>query len=135
MSAIKYQKNDRSKLGEYFSVAEFECNCSSCDVTWIDPVLVARLDVLRGLIKLPVRITSGYRCLQKQEELRKAGYETAVGISQHTLGGAADISVIGKTGAELEPFAKQAGFKSIGVGKNFLHVDIRDDKERRWDYK
>lgn len=39
------------------------------------------------------------------------------------------------TGLELEKAARAVGFKAVGIGHNWVHLDIRMDKERRWEYK
>jgi hypothetical protein len=49
------------------------------------------------------------------------------------LGNAADISVSSLTTLNLLPIVEKK-FKSIGIANNFLHVDLRDDKARRWKY-
>lgn len=78
-------------------------------------------------------VNSGYRCKKKQQQLREQGYETAVGVSQHELGNAADLacSPMGminlKAAANLE-------FSALGEAKTFIHVDTRKDKMRRWTY-
>ena len=77
----------------------------------------------------------GYRCARYQEILRRKGFETSTGISQHELGRAADITCHGLNGNDLEVYAREAGFKAVGVGARFIHVDLRDDVERRWEYK
>jgi len=100
----------------------------------VDSHLVERLDKLCELKRGKVSITSGYRCANKQEQLRLAGYETAKGVSQHELGRAADITDGVTPGVELEELARAAGFESVGVGKLWIHVDMRVG-HRRWTYK
>ena len=130
---MKYAKGSHEKVSDHFLVSEFDCKCPQCTITLILPELIAKLEDIRVVIGIPLKINSGYRCEHYQEELRLQGFETAKGISTHSLGAAADISANGYTGAQLEAVASKAGFKSIGVGKSFVHVDLRD-KERRWSY-
>lgn len=115
-----------------FRATEFDCPCGQCTETQIDEDLVSKLQQLRDTAG-SIKINSGYRCANYQEELRKRGYETAKGVSQHELGKAADICIAGLTGPQMEEKAKEL-FKAIGVGRYFVHVDLRDDKERRWTY-
>lgn len=137
MSTLKFPKGSKEKLSEYFVGSEFDCPCTECSVTLCDSRLVEKLTEVRRAIGRAIKITSGYRCASYQNNLRLRGYETATGVSQHELGRAADF-VAGNDasvgGKELERLARAAGFKAVGVGNTFVHVDLRDDKERRWEY-
>jgi uncharacterized protein YcbK (DUF882 family) len=95
--------------------------------------LITKLDTVRIDINQPLIITSGFRCVKYQAFLRAAGVNSVVAKkSTHELGDAADI--VPQDG-KIEKFesicAKQ--FDSIGLAKNFLHVDLRIGK-RRWNY-
>ena len=99
--------------------------------------LVQKLAKIRTKMKKPLKVTNGYRCAAYQEDLRKRGYETSVGPSQHELGRAADIVCPGATAYDFAAMLSycEEEFKSIGEGLSFLHVDLRDDKpKRRWYY-
>ena len=122
------------QLSTHFSLDEFKCPCGNCKIVEIDMELVDKLERLRSLLGSKLTITSGYRCQDYQDQLTLRGYETSKGTSQHTLGMAADVMNGIATGQELAGCAVQAGFKAIGVGNNFIHVDLRADKERRWTY-
>ncbi len=50
------------------------------------------------------------------------------------LGKAADIFVFNVDPVRVAQIAKSLGFKGIGVGKNFTHLDIRDGDEKFWVY-
>jgi uncharacterized protein YcbK (DUF882 family) len=120
-----------------FYSTEFDCRCNheSCNVTRIADELIGGLQELRDLLGVPIRIINGYRCAEKQRELRDRGFETAIGISQHELGRAVDLMTLcSKPGSELERIAREIGFKAVGVGHNWIHVDLRSDKVRRWEY-
>jgi uncharacterized protein YcbK (DUF882 family) len=81
-----------------------------------------------------MRITSGFRCSEHQQAIRNSGVSTVVAKkSTHEKGDAADISVSSLTSLNLLPIAEKQ-FKSIGIANNFIHVDLRDDKIRRWKY-
>ena len=81
-----------------------------------------------------MRVHSGFRCSAHQEDIRKSGVSTVVAKkSTHELGNAADISVSRLITAELVNMAAKK-FYSIGIALNFVHVDLRDDKTRRWNY-
>jgi len=85
---------------------------------------------------LPVRsviiITSGYRC---EEHNREVGGK---GTSSHPKGLAADIKCddLSYRFLLVEALLK-AGFTRIGIGKDFIHVDLDTDKTQNliWVYK
>jgi uncharacterized protein YcbK (DUF882 family) len=129
-----YPKHSDESLSKDFKVSEFACPCDHCEETLIDDELVLRLQELREALGFPLKITSGYRCEHHQEELREMGFETAVGKSQHELGRAADVKTGHHLGIEIEEAARSVGFKAVGVGKAWAHVDLRDDRDRRWKY-
>lgn len=132
---IVFKKNSTEQVSKDFKAFEFDCPCSKCLETPVEMRLIDLLQSLREETGFPIKITSGYRCADHQEELRQQGCETAKGKSQHELGAAADIKTGLHTGEELEKFARAVGFKAVGVGKHWVHLDLRDDKPfRRWTY-
>ena len=134
-SVIEYKKGTDTQLSTHFTSREFDCPCSDCTKTLIDKELVSHLEAVRTSLGSVLHITSGYRCSSYQAQLKLRGYETASGISQHTLGKAADVSNGVMTGMELEGYARKVGFRAVGVGNHWIHVDMRSDKDRRWAYK
>lgn len=131
-----WNKGEALWVNNWFKTTEFECKCSNkeCIEQKIAVELVNRLTDIREYTKSPMRITSGYRCTKHQEEIRNSGTSTVVAKkSTHELGNAADISVSSLTTLNLLPIVEKK-FKSIGIANNFLHVDLRDDKVRRWKY-
>lgn len=135
MAVNTYQKGSNAILSTHFKSSEFDCKCPQCTETKIDSDLITLLEKIRENTG-PLKITSGYRCSHYQTELRLRGYETAVGVSQHELGRAADVTGEDTeySGAQLEQLARNAGFKAVGVGRSWVHVDLRNEKERRWTY-
>lgn len=127
----KWQKGTRIKLSDHFSTHEFEDPTDN--VQQISKLLVDKLEAIRKVLKVPMKVTSGYRSPAYQENLRKRGFPTTPKgkVSQHELGRAVDI--ICSKRAELLEYASQQ-FMAIGVGKTFIHMDLRDDKKRRWFY-
>lgn len=124
----------------HFYSYEFECPCDSrsCRVQKISIELLKRLQHLRDTLGLPLRINSGYRCKTYQEKLRKRGYKTAKKTSQHSLGKAADVGILGghSVTKRMKKFLVEAEvlFEAIGIGSKFLHLDLRTGKKRRWYY-
>ena len=110
-----------------FSRSEFKCKC--CGETKVDAHLVAALQELRDLAKVPITVISGYRCPK---------HNSAVGgakASQHMLGKAADIVIKGLTPFEMFRLAERIeAFKNGGMGlypsHGFVHVDVRGHRSR-----
>ena len=134
-SAISHRKKQVDHISKSFLKKEFDCPCDHCDQTLISDELVRRLEKLRQDLGCPIQITSAYRCDSYQLNLKQRGYETAHGLSTHQLGLAVDIKTGKHTGEELERAAARVGFLAIGRGLTWIHVDMRDDRVRRWGYK
>lgn len=98
---------------------------------WIDEAFVQGLQVARDLAGVPFRITSG---------CRTPAHNQAVGgtpNSAHLRGKAADIAApdsMARYRVLSALFA--AGFKRIGVGSTFIHVDCDETlpQESVWTY-
>ena len=123
-------------INNWFKTKEFECRCTNkeCVDQKIAVELIEKLTAIREYTKSPMRISSGFRCSKHQEAIRNSGTSTVVAKkSTHEKGDAADISVSSLTTLNLLLVAEKQ-FKSIGIANNFLHVDLRDDKIRRWKY-
>ena len=129
----------------YFFTEEFECHCvyPECQKgeQKVAVELIRRLCELREKLMLPILVRSGYRCSRHQADLREGGLKTASGTSTHELGCAADVmpkepesNLPSKATMKRFLMLAEGLFKSIGVAKSFLHVDLRDDKKRRWTY-
>lgn len=134
-----WNKGQSGNINEFFSYKEFECHCRypECKEQRISSNLINRLTTIRKETGQPLIITSAYRCSRHQESLRKMNVATVVAqkTSQHELGKAADIVPKDRKNVRtkfLDIVSKQ--FKTIGLSDRFLHVDLRDDKERRWEY-
>lgn len=130
---IYFRRGENPQLSRNFTGREFECPCGLCEIQRVSSELVERLQVIRDAVDAPIIVTSGYRCKEYQELLRKRGYETATGTSTHELGQAADIVIAG-TKSRFVWYAEML-FKAIGDGGNWMHVDLRRDKVRRWGYQ
>lgn len=134
MSTWTRHNNAQKMISKHFSYNEMCCKCGLCQIQVSDDQFLALLEELREEYGAPITVNSAYRCANKQAQLRKAGYETAVGISSHEQGKAADIT------AEDMIKLKAAAFKifarySIGLASSFIHLDSRSGGPRRWSYK
>lgn len=113
-----------------FSALELACKCGGkhCRGRYFhNPRFLDKLQALRNEIG-PLKINSGCRCPVWN---RKQG-STAV-RSMHVFDIAADIDLTGHNRHALLAAARQVGFKGIGLGLNFLHVDDRET-QGQWDY-
>ena len=133
---MKFKKHSNTRISAHFVSSEFECPCNhpSCVDQEISDSLIKKLEDLRVEFDLPISINSGYRCAEKQQDLRDQGYETATGKSTHELGKAVDIRPTDLSNMKDLGKLLPKYFKAIGTAKTFFHVDERDDKERRWSY-
>lgn len=121
-----------------FSISEFECKGGNCKMT-ADVKnnvfkLAEQLQILRDKVKKPIKINSAFRCANYNDNVIKGAKH-----SQHKLGKAADIVVIGMTPNEVHKLVCQMvecgelNFGGIGKYNTFTHLDIRE-KKSRWDY-
>lgn len=118
-------------LSKNFSQEEFSCPC--CGLGEVDSFFIERLQQLRDSCGWPFGMNSGYRCAKYNESEKIGGKKTSL----HTIGKAGDISTLGWTSAMLYEFLKHAinvGFKGIGIGKTYIHLDTRSTKSKMWVY-
>jgi uncharacterized protein YcbK (DUF882 family) len=114
---------------KYFTDEEFECPCCHCRA--ISQMLVARLDQARELYGMPIVVNSGFRCYL--HNLDVGGKST----SSHRRGLAVDIKVVNSHEMfVLIRILLAVGFRRIGVGDGFIHVDVdlRKVQDVMWTY-
>lgn len=111
MDWSKYPNFSRQKLA-----------CSHCGAEGIRPEIMDKVQELRNRYGKPMPETSGYRCPQHPDEIKK----TVPGA--HQLGLAIDIGLQGKEAYELLKLAFEMGFTGIGVNQKgiarFIHLDV-----------
>lgn len=115
---------------KYFKEEEFRCPC--CGKVKVSRLLLENLDRMREIYKKPIIISSGYRCRKHNKEV---GGKTT---SAHLKGMAADILCPSNEDRYLLVGAAiLAGFRRIGIGKRFIHVDVDYSKPypRIWLYE
>jgi hypothetical protein len=103
------------RLAANFLAGEFRCR--HCGRNAVRRELVAALQQLRGRIRVPVNIFSGYRCERHPATLRRPG-------SMHPKGLAADVSPPPDVKAVrgLQAFS---GIGTVARGSRVRHVDVR----------
>ena len=117
-------------LTRNFDRSEFACKCG-CGYDAIDLTFVEKLQCVRDLVGKAMHINSGCRCPSHNAAVE------GVPHSAHMRGLAADISTMdGELRFKLIGAAMTIGFERIGVGKNFVHLDIDPDlpQPRLWPY-
>lgn len=120
---MKGRLNLYMKITKNFSSDEFACKC--CGRQNINENLVFQLQKIRGIVKKPIIITSGYRCPAHNKKIGGSPK------SQHLLGKAADIYVNGMSVRDLYEVVSifyKNGINGIGVypEQGFIHIDVRE---------
>lgn len=116
---------------QYFTDRDFK-NCTpSCSINDMSDDLLILLDKMRKIINQPIIINSAYRT--KEYENKKGRN----GSSSHCKGNAVDI----RCNTDSYKFlivqtALSLGFGRIGIGSNFVHLDLDTDKTQKvmWTY-
>ncbi len=115
-------------LTEHFNLREFQCKCG-CGTVKISSRLISMLESLRREMKVPFRITSGYRCPTHNAKVGGAKN------SYHVQGRACDIACpVGYTVEEFTHICLKHGFTGVGAypSQNFVHVDVRPGRQVRF---
>lgn len=116
---------------KHFKLSEFQCPC--CGRVDMDGDFLNMLEEAREIAGVAFNITSGYRCHDNQKELAKSGKQTAMGISPHELGVAADIyTANNERRSRILQALILAGFTRIGIAKDFIHADCDPDRSPEW---
>jgi zinc D-Ala-D-Ala carboxypeptidase len=110
----------------YFDISEFDQpGLPGSGKEKMDVNLLMILDNMRHRSDIPYKITSGYR---SPEYNKKIG---GVKNSPHIKGKAADISAPdSRTKYLILEAAIHFGIERIGVGSNFIHIDIQEKPEK-----
>lgn len=99
---------------------EMRCKCG-CGGLVVDEAFLERLNKARAIAHTPFRINSGYRC---------PTHNVAVGSKSrnHVSGRAADIACThGALRLRIILALLEVGFRRIGVGQTYVHVDDMPD--------
>lgn len=103
---------------KFFSPEEFAKCVPSCNESDCNPDALKRLDTLREIAGIPIRLNSAYR----SPEWDKSKGRTGKGV--HTRGCAFDLSCWRSDDRwRIVHAAMAAGFHRIGIADTFVHVD------------
>lgn len=114
-------------LTRNFSRDELKCPC--CNACNMSPILLDRLQILRDILDRPMTINSGFRCKKHNTEIN------GTFGSQHLLGNAADISIVGWSDLKKNKLYKLVDsleFHGFGKYPTFVHLDTRTGPIARW---
>lgn len=113
-------------MSKHFKDKEFACKCGSCTQPQVNPHLRAILELIRNEFKVPVSITSGYRCPKHNKAI--GGAEK----SKHMANIAADIVVSDIDPKDVYYFLDSTFPDTYGIGlySGWVHIDCRVDKAR-----
>ena len=120
---------------KYFKRSEFDCPC--CGGNFMNEQLLSMLDAAREIAGVPFVVTSGYRCWGHHKEIYRKLGKPVLRNSPHLGGYGADISVPeGESRFRIIEGLLKAGFRRLGIGKDFVHVDVMPGKvePRVWVY-
>ena len=110
----------------YFDLSEFDQpGLPGSGKEFMNPNLLMVLDNMRHRADIPFKITSGYRSQEHNDKLKNSSKN-----SSHIKGLAVDVSAT-DSGSKFKIIeaALFLGIQRIGVGSNFIHIDI-DDKDK-----
>ena len=103
---------------KHFTEREFQKCTPSCSLQDMKQDFINRLDTARDIAGIPFVINCAYR--SREYDLSKG----RSGNSAHTRGRAVDIRCNSSaTAFRIIDAALKVGFKRIGVGKTFIHLD------------
>ena len=120
----------------YFTLDEFDSPDSPGSGEMMDQDFLSMLDEARDCAGIPFIVNSGFRTVAYNQDLKKRGYPVAKN-SSHLLGLAADIHVEDSRARYIILEAlSEVGFNRIGIGPNFIHVDldVHKSQHRIWTY-
>lgn len=113
-----------------FAFLDFELDgcVPRCNLSDLDKSLVEKLTALYE--KNPFKITSAYRSVEYELSKHRPG------TSSHCKGLAVDVyAPNGLTKLHIVRDALNVGFQRIGIGSNFIHLDVDIDKPKSiWTY-
>jgi zinc D-Ala-D-Ala carboxypeptidase len=119
-SLTNYENGERHmKDTRNFTSKEFQC--PDCGLNNMSQTMINTLQKIRDRLGVPMHINSGSRCATRNK------LDGGKPNSAHCKGFAVDIAVP-KAASGLRysiiAYALQEGIKRVGIGDNFIHLDI-----------
>ena len=116
--------NKDTNITNNFKFGEFYCHGVRPPDGYVPNIIkVAKeLQLLRDIVKKPIRINSGYRTKEFNNSLKDSSKN-----SMHLSGKACDISISNMSIPRLLFYVgRYTNFNGIGISKSFIHVDTRE---------
>ncbi len=108
---------------KWFKLSEFDSPDRPGSGELMEPEVVQALDIARDIYGFPMVVTSGFRSISHNKACGGSPK------SSHLLGYAVDIAVPNSERRFLLVEALlDAGFHRLGIGKDFVHVDLDPNK-------
>ncbi len=121
---LEKKDNPGFYMPKHYTPADFACHCG-CGFDAADADLIEKLDDLTDLWGKKLAITSGCRC---EAHNKKVG---GVSASPHLSGRAVDFLVSdARTRYTILQLALHQSFSGIGIGKTFMHLDVKEGEGR-----
>ena len=130
-----YKHGDTTQITPHFKASEFQCKCGKGHVFQLDDELVENLEQfftvvpkLFGVKVKCINVSSGFRCVAHDKSVGGGG------TGQHTLGRAADYTIILEDSSTLVSWkvciaAQEIGFRGIArINDRYTHSDTRNGK-------
>jgi|TARA_X000001382_G_scaffold74676_1_gene52206 uncharacterized protein YcbK (DUF882 family) len=110
---------------KYFSFDEFDCPTQSgSGYKYMDREFIEMLDEARDIARIRFKILSGYRT-----PLYNTNHFMASTTSTHLIGRAAHIECVNANKRlKIVEALSMVGFKRLGLGSKYIHVDNDDLK-------
>lgn len=101
---------------KHFQLDEFKCPC--CYRKAMDPDALVAFDLVRDRAKIPMRVTSGFRCIAFNAKTNGKSQ------SAHLRGLAGDFATPSSTHRyRILEAAFDVGISRIGIADDFIHLD------------
>lgn len=122
---------------QFFSPSEFDSPDEPGSGEKMQKRFVEMLDSVRAKVGFPLYVMSGIRTPEHNKDVG------GVDSSSHEDGWAADIAIVGRVGGVVSQrraavvfAAAELGFRRIGIGETFVHLDLDPSKPspRIWTY-
>lgn len=107
----------------YFTPEEFYKCTPSCSIDDMRPFFMSRLEMARELAGIPFVLNSAYRSVDWEKQHNRTG------TSSHCKGVAVDVRCFESDKRyKIVRAALAAGFRRIGIARNFVHLDLDSSK-------
>ena len=127
---------DETSEFRYFKLSEFDSPDLKGSGKNMDRKFILLLDKIRDMVGEPLKVNSGFRTPEYNIDLGKRGYKISK-TSPHMKGLAVDFHTPNSSlRYKVLEAAIYNGIKRIGIGKNFIHLDIDSSRgqEVSWHY-